>query len=146
VAARRGRAPAGLAAGRGAPAVEDDLDRVGVRLPLTGSSRVKVGGRYARARWRAELCVHGAHVHGGGLEAQGVAIIPAHQLRSARGDDRVVSDVKVALLATTARTSLRPAAWPCHGATTTGPRSSADQWRDADIDRFRDVSYLRPVQ
>jgi hypothetical protein len=58
----------------------------------------------------ALVCVHGAHVHGGGLHAQGVAIVPAHLLRSALGDDRVLSDADVALLATTAWTSLRPAA------------------------------------
>jgi hypothetical protein len=56
------------------------------------------------------VCVHGAHVHGGGLEVQGVAILPAHLLRSALGFDRVLSDADVALLATTARTTLRPAA------------------------------------
>jgi Nuclease-related domain len=56
------------------------------------------------------LCVHGAHVHGGGLHAQGLAIVPAHLLRSALGDERVLSDAEVALLATTAWTSLRPAA------------------------------------
>jgi hypothetical protein len=56
------------------------------------------------------LCVHGAHVHGGGLHVQGVAIVPAHLLRSALGYDRVLSDADVALLATTAWTSLRPAA------------------------------------
>ena len=58
----------------------------------------------------ALLCVHGAHVHGGGLHAQGVAIVPAHLLRSALGYDRVLSDADVELLATTALTSLRPAA------------------------------------
>jgi hypothetical protein len=58
----------------------------------------------------ALLCVHGAHVHGGGLHAEGVAIMPAHLLRSALGYDRVLADTDVALLATTARTSLRPAA------------------------------------
>jgi hypothetical protein len=56
------------------------------------------------------LCVHGAHVHGGGLHAQGVAVVPAHLLRGALGYDRVLSDADVALLATTAWTSLRPAA------------------------------------
>jgi hypothetical protein len=66
--------------------------------------------RILGTRAAALLCVHGAHVHGGGLEAQGVAIMPAHLLRSALGDDRVLSDTDVALLATTARTSLRPAA------------------------------------
>jgi hypothetical protein len=39
-----------------------------------------------------------------------VAIMPAHLLRSALGYDRVLADTDVALLATTARTSLRPAA------------------------------------
>jgi hypothetical protein len=67
-------------------------------------SRV-LGGRAA-----ALLCVHGAHVHGGGLHAQGVAIVPAHLLRSALGYDWVLSNADVALLATTALTSLRPAA------------------------------------
>jgi Nuclease-related domain len=73
-------------------------------------------------RWQAEtlgrllgvpaaplVCVHGAHVHGGGLRAQGVAIVPAQLLRSALGDDRVLSDVDVEVLAATAWTSLRPA-------------------------------------
>jgi Nuclease-related domain len=58
----------------------------------------------------ALVCVHGAHVHGGGLHAQGVAIVPAHLLRSALGYEPVLSDAEVALLATTAWTSLRPAA------------------------------------
>jgi hypothetical protein len=56
------------------------------------------------------LCVHGAHVQGGGLHAQGVAIVPAHLLRSALGYDQVLSDADVELFATTAWTSLRPAA------------------------------------
>jgi hypothetical protein len=77
----------------------------------------------ATVRWEAEaisrllgtrihplLCVHGAHVQGGGLHAQGVAIVPAHLLRSALGNDRVLSDADVELLATIALTSLRPAA------------------------------------
>jgi hypothetical protein len=67
-------------------------------------------GRLLGTRTAALLCVHGAHVHGGGLHAQGVAIVPAHLLRSALGDDRVLSDAGVELLATTAWTSLRPAA------------------------------------
>jgi Nuclease-related domain len=67
-------------------------------------------GRLLDARTAALLCVHGAHVHGGGLHAQGVAILPAHLLRSALGYDRVLSDADVELLATTAWTSLRPAA------------------------------------
>jgi hypothetical protein len=56
------------------------------------------------------VCVHGTHVHDGGLDAQGVAIVPAHLLRSALGYDRVLSDADVELLAATAWTSLRPAA------------------------------------
>jgi hypothetical protein len=67
-------------------------------------------GRLLGTRIAALLCVHGAHVHGGGLEAQGVAIVPAYLLRSALGYDQVLSDVDVELLATTALTSLRPAA------------------------------------
>jgi len=78
-----------------------------------------------RVRWEAEavgrllgtrihplLCVHGAHVHGGGLHAQGVAIVPADLLRSALGYDGVLSDAEVKLLATTAWTRLHPAARP----------------------------------
>jgi hypothetical protein len=76
-----------------------------------------------RVRWVAEavgrllgthttplVCVHGAHVHGGGLHGQGVAIVPASLLRSALGDDRVLSDADVERLATTAWTRLHPAA------------------------------------
>jgi nuclease-like protein len=66
--------------------------------------------RVLGTRAAALLCVHGAHVHGGGLEAQGVAIVPAHLLRGALGFDRVLSDTDVELLAATARTRLRPAA------------------------------------
>jgi Nuclease-related domain len=66
-------------------------------------------GRLLGAPTAALVCVHGAHVHGGGLDAQGVAIVPAHLLRSAIGYDQVLSDAEVALLATTAWTSLRPA-------------------------------------
>jgi hypothetical protein len=58
----------------------------------------------------AVVCVHGAHVQGGGLEVQGVAIVPAHLLRGALGYERVLSDAEVALLATIVWTSLRPAA------------------------------------
>jgi Nuclease-related domain len=67
-------------------------------------------GRLLGTRTAALVCVHGAHVHGGGVDAQGVAIAPAHLLRSALGYDRVLSDADVELLATTAWTSLRPAA------------------------------------
>jgi hypothetical protein len=69
----------------------------------------RVVGRLLGTRTVAVVCVHGAHVQGGGLEAQGVAIVPAHLLRAALGYDRVLLDADVALLATTARTSLRPA-------------------------------------
>jgi hypothetical protein len=44
------------------------------------------------------------------VDTQGVAIVPAHLLRNALGDDRVLSDADVELLATTARRRLRPAA------------------------------------
>jgi len=67
-------------------------------------------GRVLGTRAAALLCVHGAHVQGGGLHAQGVAMVPAYLLRSALGDDRVLLDADVELLATTARMRLRPAA------------------------------------
>jgi Nuclease-related domain len=70
----------------------------------------QVVGRLLGTRAAALLCVHGAHVQHGGVDAQGVAVVPAHLLRSALGYDRVLSDADVALLATTAWTSLRPAA------------------------------------
>jgi hypothetical protein len=70
----------------------------------------QVIGRLLGTHTRPLLCVHGAHVQGGGLHAQRVAIVPAHLLRSALGYDRVLPDADVALLATTAWTSLRPAA------------------------------------
>jgi hypothetical protein len=66
--------------------------------------------RVLGSRAAALLCVHGAHVHDGGMHAQGVAIVPAHLLRGALGNDRLLSDADVYLLATTALTSLRPAA------------------------------------
>jgi hypothetical protein len=56
------------------------------------------------------VCVHDAHVQGGGLRAQGVAIVPATVLRSALGFDRVLSDADVELYAATATARLRPAA------------------------------------
>jgi Nuclease-related domain len=68
--------------------------------------------RILGTRAAALLCVHGAHVYGGGVEAQGVAIVPAPLLRGALGDDRVLSDAEVALLAATARMRLRPASRP----------------------------------
>jgi hypothetical protein len=67
-----------------------------------------VVSRALGTRAAALLCVHGAH--GGGLHAQGVAIVPAHLLRGALGDHRVLSDADVELLATTAWSRLRPAA------------------------------------
>jgi hypothetical protein len=76
----------------------------------------------ATLRWQAEtlghllgvpaaplVCVHGAHVQGGGLRAQSVAIVPATLLRSALGYERVLSEVDVELHAATARMRLRPA-------------------------------------
>jgi hypothetical protein len=70
----------------------------------------RIIGRLLGTRIHPMLCVHGVHVHGGGLEVQGVAIVPAYLLRSALGFEAVLSDAEVALLASTARTSLRPAA------------------------------------
>ena len=67
-------------------------------------------GRLLGTRVATLLCVHGAHIQGGGLHAQGVAIVPAHLLRSALGYDRVLSDADIDLFATTAWTSLHPAA------------------------------------
>jgi hypothetical protein len=67
-------------------------------------------GRLLSTRAAALLCVHGAHIQGGGLDTQGVAIVPAQLLRSALGDDPVLSDADVELLATAARRTLRPAA------------------------------------
>jgi hypothetical protein len=76
----------------------------------------------ATVRWQAEtvghllgipvaplLCVHGAHVQGGGLRAQGVAIVPAALLRSALGYEQLLLQVDVERYAATARTRLRPA-------------------------------------
>jgi hypothetical protein len=56
------------------------------------------------------LCVHHAHVQGGSLRAQGVAIVPATLLRSALGYEQVLSDADVALYAATAKARLQPAA------------------------------------
>jgi hypothetical protein len=67
-------------------------------------------GRLLGTRTAALLCVHGAHVEGGGLDAQGVAIVAASRLRDALGHDQVLSNGDVELLAVTARMRLRPAA------------------------------------
>ena len=56
------------------------------------------------------ICVHGAHVQGGGLRARGVAIVPATLLRSALGYEQLLSEVDVELYAATARMRLWPAA------------------------------------
>jgi hypothetical protein len=69
----------------------------------------QVVGRLLGTRAVALVCVHGAHVQDGGVHAQGVAIVPAHLLHSALGDDRVLSDADVEVLTATAWTSLRPA-------------------------------------
>jgi hypothetical protein len=66
--------------------------------------------RLLGTRATALVCVHSAQVQGGGGEAQGVAIVPAGRLRDALGQDRVLSDADVQLLAATARLRLRPAA------------------------------------
>jgi hypothetical protein len=76
----------------------------------------------ATIRWQAEtlgrllgvpvaplVCVHGAQIQHSGLHAQGVAVVPATLLRSALGNDQVLSEVDVELLAATARMRLRPA-------------------------------------
>jgi Nuclease-related domain len=76
----------------------------------------------ATIRWQAEtlgrllgvpvaplVCVHGAHIQGGGLRAQGVAVVPATRLRSALGHDQLLSEVNIERLAATARMRLRPA-------------------------------------
>jgi hypothetical protein len=76
----------------------------------------------ATVRWQAEalgrllgvptaplICVHGAHIQGGGLHAQGVAVVPASLLRGALGSDQVLSEVDIELLAATTRMRLRPA-------------------------------------
>jgi hypothetical protein len=55
------------------------------------------------------LCVHGANVQWGGLSAQGVAIIPAGQLRSALGADPVLSAADIVVLTATAQARLHPA-------------------------------------
>jgi hypothetical protein len=90
---------------------------------LVWHNRYRLDRTLETVRWEAEivrhllgtrihplLCVHGARVHGGGLEAQGVAIVPASLLRSALSYDRVLSDADVTALAITARNSLHPAA------------------------------------
>jgi Nuclease-related domain len=56
------------------------------------------------------ICVHGARVQGGGLRAQGVAIVPATLLRSALGFERVLLDADVQLCVATAKARLGPAA------------------------------------
>jgi hypothetical protein len=61
--------------------------------------------RLLGTRTTAVVCVHGAHVHGGGLHAYVVAIVPAHLLHRALGYERVLSDTDIDLLATTAWTS-----------------------------------------
>jgi hypothetical protein len=76
----------------------------------------------ATVRWEAQaisrilgtrasplLCVRGAPVQGGGLDARAVAIVPAHLLRCAFGQDWLLSDADVAVLAAAATTRLHPA-------------------------------------
>jgi nuclease-like protein len=66
-------------------------------------------GQLLGTRTAAAVCVHGAHVQGGGVDMQGVAIVPTHMLRGALGYDRALSG-EVELLATAAWTRLHPAA------------------------------------
>ena len=66
-------------------------------------------GRLLGSRAAPLLCIHGAQVQHGGMDAKGVAIVPVGRLRDALGQDRVLSDADVDLLATTAWTRLRPA-------------------------------------
>jgi hypothetical protein len=66
--------------------------------------------RLLGTRATALLCVHRAQVQGGALHAQGVAVVPAGRLRDALGQDRVLSDGDVELVAAAARLRLRPAA------------------------------------
>jgi hypothetical protein len=66
--------------------------------------------RLLGTRATALLCVHRAQVQGGGLHAHGVAIMSANRLRDALGQDRVLSDADVELVAAAARLRLRPAA------------------------------------
>ena len=79
-----------------------------MRDPGDGPWEAEAVGRLLGTH-HALVCVHGAHVHGGGLHAQGVAIVPAGLLRSGLGCDRLLSDADVELLAT-AWTRLHPAA------------------------------------
>jgi hypothetical protein len=76
----------------------------------------------ATIRWQAEIlsrllgvpvaplvCVHGAQIQGGGLCAQGVAVVHASLLRRALGYEQVLSDSDIERYAATARMRLRPA-------------------------------------
>jgi hypothetical protein len=67
-------------------------------------------GQLLGTRVGALLCVHGAQVQGGGLHAQGVAIVHVTRLREALGVDLVLSEGDVEMLAATARMRFRPAA------------------------------------
>jgi hypothetical protein len=67
-------------------------------------------GRLLGTPAAALLCVHGAHVQHGGVDNNGVAIVPAGRLREALGVDRVISDADMELLAATAWNRLHPAA------------------------------------
>jgi Nuclease-related domain len=66
-------------------------------------------GRVLGTRTAALVCVHGAQVHGGGLHAQGVAVVPASQLRAALGSDAVLSAQQVAVITGSAQACLHPA-------------------------------------
>jgi hypothetical protein len=81
------------------------------RILATVRWEAEAVSRLLATRAAALLCVHGAHVQRGGVDAGGVAIVPAGRLRDALGPrPGALSDGDVDLLATTAWTSLRPAA------------------------------------
>jgi Nuclease-related domain len=80
------------------------------RTPAAVRWQAETLGRLLGIRVAPLVCVHGAYIQGGGLDAQGVAIVPATLLRSALGYERVLSEVDVERLAATAWTILRPAA------------------------------------
>jgi hypothetical protein len=80
------------------------------RTLATVRSQAETLGRLLGAPVAPLVCVHGAQIQGGGLRAQGVAVVPASLLRRALGDDQVLSEVDVERYAATARMRLRPAA------------------------------------
>jgi hypothetical protein len=78
------------------------------RTPATVRWEAEAVSRLLGTRPAALMCVHGAYAQRGGVDAGGVAMVPAVRLRDAR--PRALSDGNVELLAITARMRLRPAA------------------------------------